>query len=92
MIIFTGNLSAAVTESDLRREFRVFGEVSYANLVMDRVGKVSRGFGYLSMPVQSEAMNAIQALHGKELKGSALIVKEARPRALNEPDTGDTAR
>ena len=89
MDIFAGNLSATVTEEDLRKEFQVFGHVTFANLVKDRFGKMSRGFGYLGMPVQSEATAAINALHGKELKGCTLVVKEVRPRPLNGSDTSN---
>ncbi len=83
MNIFTGNLSPEVTEEDLRKEFKAFGQVTFVNLVRERFGSVSRGFGYLGMPVQSEAEAAIVGLHGKELKGKTLVVNEARPRALS---------
>jgi len=32
------------------------------------------------MPVEAEAKAAIEALHGKEMKGRSLDVNEARPR------------
>jgi len=83
MYIFAGNVSLDVTEEELRKEFKVFGQVTFVNLVQDRLGKVSRGFGFLGMPVESEAEAAILGLHGKELKGKALIVTQARPRTLS---------
>jgi RNA recognition motif-containing protein len=83
MKIYTGNLSLEVTEEDLRREFKEFGQVTFVNLVKDRFGKTSQGFGYLGMPVQSEAEAAIVGLNGKEFKGKTLVVEEIRPRPLN---------
>ena len=83
MNIYTGNLSSDVTEEDLRKEFRVFGQVTFVNLVKDRFGKISRGFGYLGMPIQSEAEAAITGMNGKNFKGKTLIVNEARPRTLS---------
>ena len=80
MNIYAGNLSKAVTEDDLREAFRVYGEVSFVNIVKDRSNRVSTGFGFLAMPVQVEAEAAIEALHGKEIKGQSIIVNEARPR------------
>ncbi len=82
MNIYAGNLSREVTEEDLRKAFRVFGEVSFVNIVHDRTNKTSAGFGFLGMPVQAEAEAAITGLHATELNGQKLSVNEARPRAL----------
>ena len=80
MYIFAGNISPDVTEEELRKEFKVYGQVSFVNLVRERLGNVSRGFGFLGMPVESEAEAAILGMHGKELKGKTLIVNQARAR------------
>ncbi|HEV8538878.1 MAG TPA: RNA-binding protein [Bacteroidota bacterium] len=80
MNIFAGNLSLDVTEDDLRKAFRAFGEVSFVNIVRDRHNKMSAGFGFLQMPVPLEAEAAIKALHATDLKGKSLTVNEARPR------------
>ena len=82
MNIYTGNLAPDVTEDDLRKKFSVFGQVTFVNVVRDRFGKTSQGFGYIGMPVQSEGEAAITGLHGKELKGKTLIVNDARPRTM----------
>ena len=80
MNIFAGNLSKEVTEEDLRKAFLVFGQVAFVNIVKDRSNRVSTGFGFLQMPDQAEAEAAILGLHGKTMKGQAIIVNEARPR------------
>ena len=82
MNIYAGNLSREVTEEDLRKVFRSFGEVSFVNIVRDRLNKTSAGFGFLGMPVQLEAEAAITGLHATELKGQTLTVNEARPHPL----------
>ena len=82
MNIYAGNLSHDVTEDDLRKAFRAFGEVSFVNIVRNRHNKVSAGFGFLQMPVVLEAEAAIKGLHATELKGQPLTVNEARPRSL----------
>ena len=82
MNIYAGNLSNDVTEDDLRKAFRVFGEVSFVNIVRNRHNKVSAGFGFLQMPVVLEAEAAIKALNATQLKGQPLTVNEARPRTL----------
>ena len=80
MNIFAGNLSQEVTEDDLRKAFRAFGEVAFVNIVRNRANKTSAGFGFLQMPVLPEAEAAISGLHATELKGQTLTVKEAQPR------------
>ncbi len=82
MNIYAGNLALDVTEDDLRKEFRAYGEVSFVNIVRNRNNKVSAGFGFLEMPVHPEAEAAIAGLHAKELKGKSITVNEARPRNL----------
>lgn len=82
MTICAGNLAQEVTEADLREAFRVFGEVSFVNLIKDRFHKTPVGFAMIVMPVQVEAQAAITGLHLKELKGQILKVNEAGVRAL----------
>ena len=87
--IYVGNLSRDVTEDDLREAFGAFGQVASANIIKDRFSGESRGFGFVEMPEKAEAQAAISGLNGKDLKGRALSVNEARPRAEGRGDRGD---
>jgi RNA recognition motif-containing protein len=78
--IYVGNLSYQVTDEELRQAFESHGEVSSANVIMDKFSGQSKGFGFVEMPSKNEAEAAINSLNGKELKGRALNVNEARPR------------
>lgn len=80
MRIYVGNLSYQVTDEELRQAFEAFGEVSSANVIMDKFSGQSKGFGFVEMSSKSEADAAISSLNGKELKGRAMNVNEARPR------------
>jgi RNA recognition motif-containing protein len=80
MNIFIGNLSRQVTDADLRAAFEAHGTVTSANVIKDKFTGESRGFGFVEMAVQAEAEAAIAALNGKDLKGRALNVAEAKPR------------
>jgi len=80
MNIFIGNLSRGVNEDDLRKEFEVYGKVNSVNIIKDKYTGESRGFGFVEMPNDKEARAAIEGLNGKELKGRALNVNQARPR------------
>ncbi len=80
MNIFVGNLSREASEDDLKQAFQAFGEVATASIIMDKFTRESKGFGFVEMPVKTEAEAAIAGLNGKDLKGRALTVNEARPR------------
>ncbi|MBI3611188.1 MAG: RNA-binding protein [Nitrospirae bacterium] len=80
MKIFVGNLSHEVTDDDLRQAFAAFGNVESATVIKDKFTGGSRGFGFVEMPTGSEAQAAIDGMNGKDLKGKAVNVNEARPR------------
>ena len=80
MNIYVGNLSHEVTEEDLRLAFKPFGQVETATIIQDKRSGQSKGFGFVEMASKAEAQSAIDGLNGKELKGKALNVNEARPR------------
>jgi len=80
MNIYVGNLSREVTEEVLRQAFEAFGQVASAKIITDKFSGEPRGFGFVEMPTQAEAQAAIAGMNGKELKGGAITVNEARPR------------
>ena len=80
MNIYVGNLSAEVTDDDLRAAFEALGQVETANVIKDKFSGESRGFGFVEMPGKDEAQKAIEEMNGKELQGRTLTVNEARPK------------
>ncbi len=80
MRIYIGNLSYDVTEDDLVAAFSNYGKVESASVPSDRISGKPRGFAFVEMASKSEAEAAIAGLNGKELKGRAMVVNEARPR------------
>jgi RNA recognition motif-containing protein len=80
MNIYVGNLAYGVTDDDLREAFAEYGEVSRANVIMDRDTGRSKGFGFVEMPDNGQAEAAINGLNDKSLSGRAIRVNEARPR------------
>jgi RNA recognition motif-containing protein len=80
MNIYVGNLSFNVSEADIKEAFAAFGAVQSASIIKDKFSGESRGFGFVEMPNKEEAEKAIAALNGKDLKGRALKVNEAKPR------------
>lgn len=80
MNIYVGNLSHEVSGEDLRQVFEAFGQVNSATIIKDKYSGQPRGFGFVEMPERAEAQTAIQNLNGKDLRGQAMNVNEARPR------------
>jgi RNA recognition motif-containing protein len=85
MNIFVAKLSFNTQSADLREAFEAYGEVSSANVITDKFTGKSKGFGFVEMPNDNEAREAIAELDGSELDGRTIVVKKAEPRE----DRGD---
>jgi RNA recognition motif-containing protein len=83
--LYVGNLSYDLTNDDLNAAFAQCGQVISAKIIMDRDTGRSKGFAFVEMTDSEGAKKAIAELDGKELKGRALRVSEAKPQA---PRTG----
>ncbi|MCK5453142.1 MAG: RNA-binding protein [Calditrichia bacterium] len=88
MNIYIGNLSQQTNEEDLRKAFEAFGNVKSVNIIKDKFSGVSKGFAFVEIEAKSEAQAAIQELNGSELKGTSIIVNEARPKSDNRRSGG----
>lgn len=77
MNVFVGNLSFDAKETDVQRVFMAFGVVTSVAIVMEKKGKKSRGFGFVEMPDEQEALAAIAQLQGKEILGRPINVVPA---------------
>jgi RNA recognition motif-containing protein len=92
MNIYVSNLSYQATEESVRQAFAAFGEVASVSIITDKYSGQSRGFGFVEMPVKSEAIAAINGLNDVELNGRRLNVNEARPRGDRRSGGGDRRR
>ncbi|HSM77895.1 MAG TPA: hypothetical protein VLT57_09735 [Bryobacteraceae bacterium] len=78
--IFVGNLSFGATEDAVRSLFETYGTVDRVNLATDRETGRARGFAFVEMSNDSEGVNAIAGLNGRELDGRSLTINEARAK------------
>ena len=81
MRIYVGNLPYSVTDDDLQEMFSEFGELASAEVVKDKFSGQSKGFGFVDMPDNADAEEAIRSLNDQPVQGRKLTVNEARPRA-----------
>lgn len=80
MNLYVSNLPYTMTDEEFQQAFAAHGQVSSARVVKDRESGRSRGFGFVEMPVEAEALTAINTLNGKDIGGRPLRVMEARPK------------
>jgi len=91
MDIFVGSLSFKLKESELREAFEKFGEVSSAKIIIDKITRQSKGFGFVEMPDEEQAKLAISELNGVEMYGRPLVVNESQKKERtpgDQPRTG----
>ena len=85
MKIFIGNLSTSAGEAELKGLFQLHGKVSSATIVYDKYTHRSRGFGYIEMEEQSEALSAIAKLNNTFFVKQSIVVREERGMAIAAP-------
>jgi len=84
MNIFATRLNYDTQEETLRNRFEEYGEVESVRIIMDRMSGRSKGFGFVEMPNDEEALNAIEQLNDSVLDGRTIVVKKAEPRERND--------
>ena len=80
MNIFVAKLDFNTQESVLQEAFERYGDVDSVKIITDKFTGKSKGFGFVEMPNDEEAQNAINDLNDSELDGRAIVVKKAEPR------------
>jgi len=71
--LYVGNLSYGITSQQLEKLFADHGEVREVKIIE------GKGFGFVEMSTQAEAIKAKEALDGFDFEGRPLKVDEARP-------------
>ncbi len=77
MKIYIGNLDEKIQDSHLREAFQDFGTVATAKVIKDHFSGKSKGFGFIEMPDQEEAIKVIKNVNGATWEGKVISVKKA---------------
>lgn len=88
MDIFVGSLPFKLREKELREIFEKYGVVTTVKIVIDKITRQSKGFGFVEMPNMDEAKSAIQALNAVEVEGRSLIVNPSQKNAESQRPSG----
>jgi RNA recognition motif-containing protein len=77
--LYVGNLPYSATDQILTDKFSECGTVTSAKVIMDRESGRSKGFAFVEMSTDGEAITSISRLNGTDLDGRAMNVSEAKP-------------
>ncbi|MDD5569161.1 MAG: RNA-binding protein [Candidatus Pacebacteria bacterium] len=77
--LYVGNLPFTTTDDGLKEIFSAAGNVASATIIIDKISKRSKGFGFVEMASEEEAAKAKEMLNGSEVEGRKILVDEARP-------------
>lgn len=80
MNIFVAGLPYDLDDAELEEIFEKFGTVKSAKVAIDKETGKSRGFGFVDMPNDAEAKEAIEGLNDISLGKKPLVVKQAEER------------
>jgi RNA recognition motif-containing protein len=80
MTLFVAGLPYDLDDAELEEIFEKFGTITSAKVSMDRETGKSRGFGFVEMPNEAEANEAIEHLNDISLGKKPLVVKKAEDR------------
>jgi len=80
MKIFIAKLSPKTTSDDVRKLYERFGKVTVCKVIMDHETKRSKCYGFVEMPVETEAYVAVVETDNMEFMGSVIDVKKSKPQ------------
>ena len=82
--LYVGNIPYNVTSEDLKKHFSEAGEVKDAIIIMDKMTRRPKGFGFVEMSTKDGAEKAVSMYDGQDFMGRDLTVNFAKPMQPRE--------
>jgi RNA recognition motif-containing protein len=82
MNLFVANISNTVKEEALKALFEEFGKVISVKIMTDSISGFPKGFGFVEMANETQALEAIKKLANAPFFGKNLVVSRARPKTF----------
>jgi len=79
MKLFVAKLNFSTNADSLQSLFEQYGEVVTAKVIMDRDTGRSKGYGFVEMTHDDDALMAISELNNSEFEGRDIVVKKSEP-------------
>ena len=92
MNLFVAKLNSGSTSEDLQKLFAHYGNVSSVRVIHDKETGTSKRYGFVEMPNDEEAKEALRELNDTEFQESIIVVKESQPRDANSQGTFNQRR
>jgi RNA recognition motif-containing protein len=99
MDIYIGSIPFKWKDKNLLDLFEPYGEVLSAKIIIDKITRQNKGFGFVTMTDDAAAQNAIKSLNGTEIEGRNIIVNPSmpkgeiqRPQRKSPKDTGKISK
>ncbi len=83
MDLYVSSIPFKWKERDLIEVFEAYGEVTSAKIIIDKITRQNKGFGFVTMSSDEDALKAIAALNGSEHFGRNLVVSQSVPKSIN---------
>ena len=80
MDIHVGSIPFKWTDKNLEALFEEYGEVTSAKIIIDKITRQNKGFGFVTMPDDEAAMKAIERLHMAEFDDRQITVAPSLPK------------
>jgi RNA recognition motif-containing protein len=78
--IYVGNLAKTTTEEEINTLFAQAGEITLVELVKDKATGESKGFAFVTMAEESDALKAITMFNAYSFADRELKVNAAKPK------------
>jgi len=79
MNLFVARLNPGTTTKDLQKLFEHYGGITNAKVVFDHVTGRSKGYGFVEMPDNREAHEAVKELDNTSFQDNKISVRESMP-------------
>nr|QKY65171.1 chloroplast RRM domain-containing protein 1 [Passiflora pittieri] len=76
--LFITGLSFYTSEKTLRAAFEGFGELVAVKIIMDKISKRSKGYGFVEYTTEEAASAALKEMNGKIINGWMIVVDVAK--------------
>jgi RNA recognition motif-containing protein len=83
--IFVARLDYGVTQEELKSAFEQYGQVNKVSLAIDKETGKSKGFAFIEMRNNEEAVAALKGVDGQTMHGRQIAVKQAEDRSNGAP-------
>jgi RNA recognition motif-containing protein len=87
--LYVSSMPYNTSSEDVNKLFSRVGKVVSAKVITNSSTGLGKGFGFVEMETEQDAVNAIEKLHGSDLGGRTISVSLAHSE--NRPEKNDKA-